>query len=500
MPSVQYLREFINERLTAAAQEIFTEFEKTIVQYEEVIDRQRRLLDITWKPEIKLHRTDLPQQQDCKEEEEVFPVQQLWNQERRSSLDQEEPEPPQIKEEVEELCSSQEGEQLVLKEKTDAFVVTPAYDEREPESDHDQLHSHGSDTFMFLQSKYKEAGNNPIQYEEKIDCQHRLLDITWKPEINFHRTDLPQQHLCKEEVVPEQQLWNQEKIFSLDQEEPEPPQIKEEHEEPCNSQEGEQLLLKEEIYTFTVPPMYEESDYSDSEPNREQLLSDSVLVAESQEGNKNADLGSTRNAESAPKKRNHCGNADGFPMSAIQCNSDTGNKCVPCDVCGKVFKKRYQMRIHHRIHTGEKPYLCKACGKGFSDPSSLQKHKAVHTGEKRYSCTTCGKGFTQSGSLLIHMRIHTGEKPYLCNTCGKRFSQNSGLWVHMKSHTGEKPYSCKTCGKSFSQSSRLSIHARIHTGEKPYSCKMCEKNFRSQYHLTVHMRNHSDKKPYLCNT
>ena len=56
MSSVQHLREFISQRLTAAAEEIFTEFEKTIVQYEKEIDRQRRLLDITWKPRIKLQR------------------------------------------------------------------------------------------------------------------------------------------------------------------------------------------------------------------------------------------------------------------------------------------------------------------------------------------------------------------------------------------------------------------------------------------------------------
>ena len=55
MSSVQHLREFISQRLTAAAEEIFTEFEKTIVQYEEEIDRQRRLLDITWKPRINSH-------------------------------------------------------------------------------------------------------------------------------------------------------------------------------------------------------------------------------------------------------------------------------------------------------------------------------------------------------------------------------------------------------------------------------------------------------------
>ncbi|XP_063317317.1 uncharacterized protein LOC134616386 isoform X3 [Pelmatolapia mariae] len=149
MPSVQSLREFINERLTAAAEQIFLEFEKTIVQYEEEIDRQRRLLDITWKPQIKLHRTvppDIPQQPVCEEEEEVLPEQQLWNQERSSSVDQEEPEPPQIKEEQEELCSSQEGEQLGLKEEPDTFMVTAAEegDHSEPGGDGEQLLAHSS--------------------------------------------------------------------------------------------------------------------------------------------------------------------------------------------------------------------------------------------------------------------------------------------------------------------------------------------------------------------
>ncbi|XP_041849461.1 heat shock cognate 71 kDa protein-like isoform X2 [Melanotaenia boesemani] len=64
MSSVQHLREFISERLTAAAEEIFTEFEKTIVQYEEEIDRQRRLLDITWNPQIKLIRTAAQQHRE----------------------------------------------------------------------------------------------------------------------------------------------------------------------------------------------------------------------------------------------------------------------------------------------------------------------------------------------------------------------------------------------------------------------------------------------------
>ncbi|XP_037553724.1 uncharacterized protein LOC119430392 [Nematolebias whitei] len=100
MSSVQSLREFISERLTAAAEEIFTEFEKTIVRYEEEIDRQRRLLDISWKPHTHLHTTELPQH--ILKEEKILTEQQLCNQERNTSLDQEEPGPPQMKEDQEE--------------------------------------------------------------------------------------------------------------------------------------------------------------------------------------------------------------------------------------------------------------------------------------------------------------------------------------------------------------------------------------------------------------
>ncbi|XP_039858406.1 golgin subfamily A member 6-like protein 22 [Simochromis diagramma] len=241
MPSAQYLREFINERLTAAAEQIFLEFEKTIVQYEEEIDRQRRLLDITWKPQIKLHRTDDPQQHVSREEE-VLPEQQLCG--------QEDPEPPQIKEE-------QEGEQLVVKEESVDVII------------------------------WNES--SPQQEQE---------DVTCSPQMKTQRTDVPQQHVCEEEeeeeeeeeVLPEQQLWNQERSSSVEQEEPEPPQIKEEQEELCSSQEGEQLGLKEETDAFMVTAA-EEGEHS--EPDMEQLFSrgpDAFMVTatyeESEEGRK----------------------------------------------------------------------------------------------------------------------------------------------------------------------------------------------------------------------
>ncbi|MEQ2230033.1 hypothetical protein ILYODFUR_025052 [Ilyodon furcidens] len=57
MSSAQSLREFIRERLTAAAEEIFTEVDKTIVLYEEELDRLR-LLETKLKPPINLQRIE----------------------------------------------------------------------------------------------------------------------------------------------------------------------------------------------------------------------------------------------------------------------------------------------------------------------------------------------------------------------------------------------------------------------------------------------------------
>ncbi|XP_033973920.1 uncharacterized protein LOC117472694 isoform X2 [Trematomus bernacchii] len=123
MAAVEKLRSVINEQLAAAADEILEVFAQALSAYEEEICRQRRLLDTVLKPQIKLHRTELPQQHVCNEDE-VLSDQQLCSQERNSSLDQEDPEPPQIKEEQEELCTSQEEEQLELKQETDVFMVT----------------------------------------------------------------------------------------------------------------------------------------------------------------------------------------------------------------------------------------------------------------------------------------------------------------------------------------------------------------------------------------
>ncbi|KAG7225248.1 hypothetical protein INR49_014643 [Caranx melampygus] len=95
MSKIEMLRVLINQRLTEAAEEIFGVFGRTIAEYEEEIsrskleiDRQRRLLDLSTKPQISLQVSSA-----------ALCEQQEWS----SGLDLNETESPHIKEEEDEL-------------------------------------------------------------------------------------------------------------------------------------------------------------------------------------------------------------------------------------------------------------------------------------------------------------------------------------------------------------------------------------------------------------
>ncbi|KAM9365897.1 uncharacterized protein KZ484_011989 [Pholidichthys leucotaenia] len=258
MFSGRRLRELVRERLAAAAEEIITEFEQITNQYEEEIDRQRRLLNMRWCSQIKIHRIDFPQQPECKREE-VLAEQQLWNQERNSVLDQEKPEPPQVKDEEEELCISQEGEQLGVKLEADTFMGTLVSEEKqqsEAEPNSEQLLSHnsaGTEIQDEQGSRHVDSGSTKEEEDPKPKKRlktgsHRNSDddsLTSKT-LCENETDAPQLHDCKEEVLTVQQLCNQEGNSGLDQEEQDAAQVKEE-EELCSSLAGKMTLLQQPL-------------------------------------------------------------------------------------------------------------------------------------------------------------------------------------------------------------------------------------------------------------
>ncbi|KAJ7988719.1 hypothetical protein DPEC_G00312140 [Dallia pectoralis] len=119
MSKMQLLGVYLNERLTAAVVEILGAVEKTVSEYQEENSRLRRLIQTT--PAIKPGRTDSQQSSLTVFEEEVPSEHQEWS----PSLVEEDSELREIKEEREELRTSQEEEQLQELFNTKHTIFTP---------------------------------------------------------------------------------------------------------------------------------------------------------------------------------------------------------------------------------------------------------------------------------------------------------------------------------------------------------------------------------------
>ena len=169
-----------------------------------------------------------------------------------------------------------------------------------------------------------------------------------------------------------------------------------------------------------------------------------------------------------------------------------------CDLCGKNFSCKSTLRSHQVVHTGEKPFTCHICGKSFSQTGLYYHLKHVHAGIKNHSCDICGRSFAAKPAMEDHRRIHTGERPYVCSTCGKSFKTKATLYIHNKIHTDIFPFSCSYCGKLFRNQHEMVKHLVTHTGEKPHACDICGRGFRARNEMIRHRMLHSDDKPFVC--
>uniref|UniRef100_A0AAQ4NYY1 C2H2-type domain-containing protein n=1 Tax=Gasterosteus aculeatus aculeatus TaxID=481459 RepID=A0AAQ4NYY1_GASAC len=375
MSSVECLREFVNERLSAAAEEIFGVFKRTVVEYQEEIDRQRRMLDVFWKPEVKLHRIKLPQPRVCTEEE-VLCDQQLCLQERNPSVDQEDPDPPQIKEEQEELCSSQEGEQLEPKQET--FMLTPTCEERD----------HGEDQLLDLctdetQTVVQETSLGYISVESAAVVEpsndHQLLSH------NSHESDGKDQKRVECSLTSsKEQTPPGEKPFMCKK---------------C----GKYFKHKNGLLSHVKRAHSVDQPYVCITCGR-RFIHESAC-----KNHKRA------HSDEKAFSCKTCGKTFKFSCGLkVHMEIHSGERPYSCITCGKTFRDKSYLKRHTRIHTGEKPYSCNTCGKTFNGKSHLKLHTRIHTGEKPYSCNTCGKTFTQSSHLKYHTRTHSNENPYSC--------------------------------------------------------------------------------------
>ena len=119
---------------------------------------------------------------------------------------------------------------------------------------------------------------------------------------------------------------------------------------------------------------------------------------------------------------------DGTQTVELNMADDLGKpkKTHVCLFCGKIYNRKYGLKIHLRTHTGYKPLKCKVCSRPFSDPSNLNKHVRLHSqGETPYRCPYCGKVLVRKRDLDRHiMSRHTTSASTLNDGDGTTTNNN----------------------------------------------------------------------------
>ncbi|XP_054882121.1 zinc finger and SCAN domain-containing protein 31-like [Poeciliopsis prolifica] len=322
------------------SEETLTEFKEIIVQSEEEMDDQRRLLDFSRTPQIILHRIDHIQRN-------IY-MQEQCNQDRSSSLKQEAPEHLQIKEEQDDL------EHLQIKEEQDDLEHLQIKEEQD-----DLEH-------LPIKEEQDDLEHLQIKVEEKVFSQSEEQVTLQKQESNTFMV-IP---VCEQTHHTESEPNGNQVIFQ------EAAEAENQNQEKSN------------------PNDFGAKREEEKKQKRHQRIEQHVDCSK-QKGHENLPQSSdlTKNTSSTTRQRPFSCWKCFIRKDDFNCNmtDHKGHKPFLCVICGKGFSYTSELTVHRRVHTGEKPFSCDNCGRSFSRQNNLTVHMRVHTGEKPFSCATCGR-------------------------------------------------------------------------------------------------------------
>ncbi|XP_041664856.1 zinc finger protein 2 homolog [Cheilinus undulatus] len=364
MSKANILRSLVNQRLTAAAEEIFKLFERTIAEYEEELSRskesQHKPLDPVINPEEEIHKPDIQQLR----RPEVLPQQQ----ERGFCLNQKNPpEPACIKEEGEELWSSQERDQHPGAEEADSSVFTftsvqlkwEAEDGEKAQSS--QLHGKRSEMNSETEHLKTEADGE--------DCGGSERDRDFNPDGFLQPVTADETlHLIGSDTDDSGDWVDGDEL-----------------QKGLNHLQNKHLTVNyvkcntgSTSFGFSeCPSIFGPKQKHDRVQTGEKPFICSIC------------------AKRYPSKK----------LLQMHMRRHSVVKPYSCSVCKKSFIRKEEMVRHMRTHTGEKPFSCPICGRRFTQRGSLKSHSIIHTGEKPYGCNLCGRRFTWLKSVKIHKCI-----------------------------------------------------------------------------------------------